>query len=155
MADPLPCKMLTHWVGEQHAEGHSSTQTTAWLEPAIFFHSHRPKSLQPASSISVWKAHSGPTRGVTDTGLFIALDSAEGRKKTVEEASWHLGCPHKRKMSKIVRCWKQGNVQSDAKTKVDTMARAQGEPAAFLPADHEGSVASFKRKYGMNLPNSL
>ena len=77
---------------------------------------------------------------VLSQAVFVALDSSEeGLRSMAKDAfgfdlSSEGGFIHKREMAKVIASWKEAQLQSETKAKVDTVARAHGEPASNLPS---------------------
>ena len=84
---------------------------------------------------------------ILDREMFVSLDTTEeGCAKSAKEA---FGLD-----PEIIRkVWNQAKLQSEAKQKVDAVARAYGEPITMLACDWQPLMTQFRQKYGLHLPS--
>ena len=92
---------------------------------------------------------------ILDREMFISLDSTEeGFEKSAKEAFGvdpDKSFAHKKELAKLKKVWNQAKLQSEAKQKVDAVARAHGEPITMLACDWVSLMNQFKSKYGMQI----
>ena len=69
---------------------------------------------------------------VLSQAVFVALDSSEEGLRSMTKYAFGIdlssegGFVHKREMAKVIASWKESQIQSETKTKVDSVARAHG-----------------------------
>ena len=92
---------------------------------------------------------------ISDREMFISLDpTEEGLAKSARDAFGidpDQNFAHKKELAKLKKTWSQAKLQSEAKQKVDAVARAHGEPITMLACDWVSSKNQFKSKYGMQI----
>ena len=76
---------------------------------------------------------------ILDREVFVSLlHTVEGFKEAVTSGLGidpAAGFSHSREMAKMVKAWNSAKVQAEAKTKVDAVAKAHGEPISMLKCD--------------------